>query len=123
LNILFRYLKSIFYKNTDKPKIEYSISISLDSKYKIICESDWNKENPEIPEIAATLLYKLNGGEFSVIIINALMSHCKSNPEDTLLITNLISKWNELYKTKKEKPLIDPIEAFKQYKQYNGAKN
>lgn len=114
---MFDYIKKTIHQNHTNEQQDNSITFSVDDLGKIkTIISITNKAQHSSGDFAY-LLYHLNEGGFTKIILDTLFEISSKYPEHALLVSEIITKWSEKLKNSpdynaEENPIVAPSQFY-----------
>lgn len=114
---MFNYIKKIIYKTIENEQQDNSITFSVDDLGKIKTIISITNKAQHSSDDFAYLLYHLNEGGFTKIILDTLFEISNKYPENALLISDIITKWSEKIKhspdyNSEENPIVSPSQFY-----------
>jgi hypothetical protein len=110
--VLFNFFKK---QKPIKSEIKAQLSFDIYDASKIDVNFYIEDDSESTSDCVASMLYCLNKGLFFQKMLEVLTAQGIKNPEQSVFITSIISKWNNLYSidhSSSEQPVVKPLGAF-----------
>lgn len=114
---MYSYIKTLFTKTDKQTEQDNNIVFSVDDLGKFKTVISITDKTQESSGDFAQLLYHLNEGGFTKIILDTLFEISHKYPDQSLFISEIITKWSDKIKqspeyNSEENPIVSPSQFY-----------